>query len=164
MSKRLFWYAAGAVLVVLLLAACGDTGGTEGAPGPQSGGSAGPAGTVHTEPSAASAPAPVAGCAAGDERMTIGSGQLPQPRCLRVGGTLIVDAPSSPAQPWQVFTTSDAQVLSCATSQRHDGAATATCHALRPGAATVATMTAPFAGDPHGPPQRQWRLAVLVRA
>jgi hypothetical protein len=53
-------------------------------------------------------------------------------------------------------------VLSCTTSVANDGAATGTCRAVRSGQVTVATMTAPFAGDPHGPPQQSWQLAVRV--
>lgn len=76
---------------------------------------------------------------------------------------LRIDAPVSPRQPWQPFVTSNPQVIACTTTARQDAAATATCRALRAGSATVSSMTAPFAGDPHGPMQQLWELEVQVR-
>jgi hypothetical protein len=45
-----------------------------------------------------------------------------------------------------------------------EGALAATCHATGVGIATVATITAAFAGDPHGPAQYTWTLTVHVTA
>jgi polyphosphate kinase 2 (PPK2 family) len=53
-------------------------------------------------------------------------------------------------------------VVSCTSAAGPDGTIAGTCRALRAGTAEVSTMTAPFAGDPHGPPQYLWRLTVEV--
>jgi hypothetical protein len=147
---------------LLLLAACATGNPTTGG-GNRSGGSAGPATTARPAPGSAAPPAPTPGCAAGARRITIEAAQPPPPVCVRVGATLIVDAPASPVQAWQPFVSSDAGRLSCATRLAPDGAATGTCHAVRPGQATVTTTTAPFSGDPHGPAQQLWQLTVTVR-
>ncbi len=76
---------------------------------------------------------------------------------------LRIDAPVSPRQPWQPFVTSNPQAIACTTRAGQDAAATATCRALRAGSATVSSITAPFAGDPHGPMQQLCELEVQVR-
>lgn len=82
--------------------------------------------------------------------------------CMHVGGTMTITAPPSAAQPWQPMKTSDATVVACTSHQENQGALTGVCHALKPGTAIVTTMTAPFAGDPHGPAQIMWTLRIHV--
>jgi hypothetical protein len=163
MANRALAAAAACTLTAVLLSACAT-----GAPGaaasgePSSGGSA-PDASIRPAPSTSGTPTPSGDCATGTLQVTIRPGETPQPVCMRVGAVLGIDAPASPRQPWQPFVTSDAQVVSCTTAQGQDGAATATCRAVRAGSATVSTMTGPFAGDPHGPMQQRWQLAVQVR-
>lgn len=134
-------------------------GGWSGSPG--SGGSA-PAVPARPAPSAATGAPTGATGSCGSARVTVSPGAGAAPVCLRVGEQLVLDAPSSPTQPWQLFTSSDTQTVTCDSSQQPNGSATATCRAIHPGAATISTGTAPFAGDPHGPPQQQWQLTVTV--
>jgi hypothetical protein len=165
---------AGVLVATMLLAACATGAATHSAsaPGGVTSGDAQPRGSASdaslrpvTPTSATPSPSsrPTGNCATDAQRVTVRAGESPQSVCLRVGAVLRLDAAASPRQPWQAFVTSKEQVLSCGTRQGPDGAASATCQALRPGSAVVQTMTAPFAGDPHGPMQRQWQLAVLVR-
>jgi len=62
----------------------------------------------------------------------------------------------------QIVRRPDRAVLDCMTTPVPDNGFTATCHAVRAGTVTLTTMTAPFAGDPHGPPQSVWQLTVRV--
>jgi hypothetical protein len=130
---------------------------------PSSGGSAAAAGTGGPTPDSPGPPSSTLGCGSG-ERITIHQAQPPQPVCLPIGATLSIDAPASPLQPWQPFTTSNARLITCTTTVSRDGSATGTCRALRPGQATITTTTAAFSGDPHGPAQQLWQLAVTIRS
>jgi len=146
-------------LAVLLLSGCG--GGaprTPGGPAP-AGGSAG-ATSARPVPPTGTTPASPAGCDV--RQVTVKPGEAPPPVCLPVGAELRIDTPASPRQPWQPFTSSDPRVVACTTTYAPVGAAIATCRALRAGTATVGSMTAPFSGDPHGPPQQYWELSVRV--
>ncbi|MEV4259136.1 hypothetical protein AB0J52_38765, partial [Spirillospora sp. NPDC049652] len=89
-------------------------------------------------------------------------GERPPPLCLPVGAVLQVTAEPSPHQPWSPLTSTDALVLECVSRPGPQGTITATCTARRPGRATVATVTAPFAGDPRGPAQFRWAQQVEV--
>lgn len=134
--------------------------------GADSSGSAAPGGTsraIPPVPSPSASPSPSSGCAAAPVAMAIRIGQQPAPVCLRVGDTLTITAPPSPAQPWQPMNGSDASVIACTSQHADQGALTAVCHALSPGTAKLSTMTAPFAGDPHGPPQFMWTLTIHVQ-
>jgi hypothetical protein len=156
--------AAACTLAAVLLSACATGTPDVAASGePSSGGSA-PDASVRPSPGTPSPSGTGAGdCATGTVQIAIRPGETPQPVCLRVGAVLRIDAPASPRQPWQPFTSSDPQVVGCTTAQGQDGAATATCAARRAGSATISTMTGPFAGDPHGPMQQQWQIVVQVR-
>lgn len=61
------------------------------------------------------------------------------------------------------MTVTDSSVITCSSQRESQGAFTAVCHALKPDTATASTMTAPFAGDPHGPPQFMWSLTIHVQ-
>jgi hypothetical protein len=166
--------------LLALSSGCAGAGAAQPAGAPQGAGSgagsagsggSGAAGTARAIPPAtgsssapAGAPSPSGGadCAAPPATIAIVPGHEPAPVCLRVGDTLTITAPPSAAQPWQPMKTSDAAVLACASRQEDQGALTAVCHALRPGAVIVSTMTAPFAGDPHGPAQFMWTLTIHV--
>jgi hypothetical protein len=156
--------AIGCVSTLLWASACA-TGVSATRGSGAAGGSAGPATTVGagaTSPSQSSPPVPQQ-CTPGVRRLTIDRAQPPTPICVRVGATLMIEAPASPLQPWQAFHTSNPALLSCDTQQSSDGAATTTCHARRQGNATLSTSTAAFSGDPHGPAQQLWLLAVTVQ-
>lgn len=161
------------LLLVTLLAfsaACASAGAGQPAGAPQgagsgsgagtrsagSGGSAAPAGTTRAVPSASS------GCVGAPTAINVQQGREPAPVCLSVGDTVTITAPPSPTQPWQPMATSNAAVLACTSRQETQGALTAVCRALKPGAVIVSTMTAPFAGDPHGPAQFRWALTIHV--
>jgi hypothetical protein len=116
---------------------------------------------VPTDPPTASA-TPTAGCA--PATLTIVKGTPPAPVCLAAGADLNLTSEASPLQPWSALDSSDPAVLSCHSTGHPDGSITATCHANKPGTATLTTVTAPFAGDPHGPAQYQWQLTVTVPA
>jgi len=157
--------------ILLLLASCASTGSGSGASssaGENSGsvGSAQPAGTARPgSPSASAAPSSGAsGCSDASAAFTARTGEQPAPVCLRVGATVTITTQPSPAQPWQPMTTSDTAVLACTSKSADQGVLIATCRALAPGTAAVSTITAPFAGDPHGPPQHTWTLTIQVRA
>lgn len=92
----------------------------------------------------------------------IKAGARPDPVCLPVNGLLHITSDPSPQQPWAALLSSDPKVLSCASQVGKDGAVTATCTPHLAGTVTITTMTAPFAGDPSGPPQYQWTLRVTV--
>ena len=160
--------------LLAMLAACAaagsDAGAGAGVPSgarssPSSLGSAAPAGTARPGPPGTStAPLPVDPlCSPAPASITARFGEQPRPVCLRVGQHLTITTQPSPTQPWQSMTTSAAAVLECTSQLDDQGALTATCSALRPGTATVSTTTAPFAGDPHGPPQHTWTLTIHVQ-
>jgi hypothetical protein len=90
------------------------------------------------------------------------TGERPAPVCLRRGATLRVVTEPSPRQPWSLPASSDRSMLRCVSRRRPEGAAVATCRARRAGTVTVATQTAPFAGDPHGPPEYLWQVTVTI--
>jgi len=155
-------------LTLVLLASCAN-----GAPGPTAGsqpnsGSASPAGTARPAPASSASPRASgtgsATCGSTGAPLIIRPGDQPNPVCVHPGDILTLTAAPSPTQPWQPLTTTDPATLACTTRTGADGALTATCKALRPGAATVSTGTAAFSGDPHGPAQYFWTLTVNVSA
>jgi len=163
MANRALATAAACTLAAVLLSACAS-----GTPGVAPSGEPSPGGSApdaSARPSAGT-PSPsgtgAGDCATGTVQMAVKPGDSPQPVCLRVGAVLRIEAPASPRQPWRPFESSDPQVVGCATTQGGDGSATGTCTALRAGTATVSAMTGPFAGDPHGPMQQRWQIAVQV--
>jgi hypothetical protein len=95
--------------------------------------------------------------------ITIRHGTVPQPVRLPTGASLRLSSEASVHQPWSALHSSDEAVLTCRSTAHPDGSISALCQALAPGQATLTTTTAPFAGDPHGPPQYQWRLVVTVQ-
>lgn len=168
----------GGLLVVLASCAgtaSGPVSGSESSSGAQestgSSGSAAPAGTAHpgapstSSTSATSAvPLPVDPvCSHTPSTITARIGDRPRPVCLRIGQSLTITTQASPSQPWQPMTTSNAAILALTSHSADQGALAATCKALRPGTTTVSTTTAPFAGDPHGPPQYTWSLIIEVQ-
>ncbi len=151
----------GAVLAgaVMGLAACGGAS-TGATPSGEAGrGSASPASTVSPIPQQ---PGPAGGSCGAARRIVVDPSAPAQRVCLRVGEVLQLSTPASLHQPWQPFASSDAQVLECRPGNAAEGAAAATCTARRSGGATVSTATAAFTGDPHGPAQFAWWLAVDV--
>lgn len=98
----------------------------------------------------------------GPQNLVATTQEQPTPICLTVGVSVHVTTQPSPHQPWSLPTSSDESVLHCSAQRLVDGAAAATCTALRAGTAIVSTGTVPFAGDPHGPPQSQWELHVTI--
>ena len=154
---------ATALMVAALagVAGCAASAGDQPATPSAGGGAASEASTATPQPSPP--PASPSACASAD-RVTVQTGTSPQAICLPVGRKLQLDAPASPHQPWQPFTSSNPDVLACTSAPTNDGGATATCRALRPGTASITTTPAPFAGDPHGPPQYTWQLTVTVTA
>jgi hypothetical protein len=155
-------------LTVLVLAACGrPTSDTTGAAGQQSNsaGSSAHAGTARPLPgSVPSGPSSnPAVCPYDGVPITIRPepGAQPGPICLHPGDAVTLNAQPSPLQPWQPPTSSDPDTLACTSQPLGNGALTATCHALRPGTATVSTTTAPFAGA-GGPLQYIWTLTIHV--
>jgi hypothetical protein len=156
-------------LTVLVLAACGrPTSDTTGAAGQQSNsaGSSAHAGTARPLPgSVPSGPSSnPAVCPYDGVPITIRPepGAQPGPICLHPGDAVTLNAQPSPLQPWQPPTSSDPDTLACTSQPLGNGALTATCHALRPGTATVSTTTAPFAGGPQGIPQWIRTLTIHV--
>ena len=135
-------------------------------------GRAAPAGSGTIGPSAASVTIGVTGSttanSAGGCASVIAVAIQPAGRpagiCLPVNGILRLAADPSPRQPWDQLASSDSAVLACVSQSSSNGSVTGACTALHPGTATVSTMTAPFAGDPHGPPQYLWHIAVTVTA
>lgn len=150
------------LLLLVLVAGCSSTPST-GASGSPSEISPSAGTTPDASPSpSASSHSPGGPCQAGSVSETARRGQVPAPLCLEVGATLRVGAEPSPRQPWMPLTSSDEAVLRCVSRPAPGGSIDATCTAVRPGSATVSTVTAPFAGDPHGPPQFRWALEVTV--
>jgi hypothetical protein len=94
----------------------------------------------------------------------ITAGARPEPVCLPVNGLLHITSDPSPNQPWTTLLSSNPKILSCTSQVGKDGAVSGTCTPHLPGTVTVTTGTAPFAGDPSGPPQYQWMLTVNVVA
>lgn len=123
----------------------------------------GSAGTGSAPPTGAP-PSPTRPADCGDLPLSlvIRPGDAPGPVCLRVGVLLTVTAGPSPYQPWQPIVSSATDVLDCSTTTSADGAIAAECRAGSPGTAVLTTTTGPFAGDPHGPAQFRWQLAVRV--
>ena len=101
-------------------------------------------------------------CQYGTVMLQIRSGPPPAPSCLRTGATLRLTADPSPAQPWQPLVSSNPTVLRCQSQPAAEGSIAGSCLAVSTGNATLRTSTAPFAGDPHGPPQYEWELAVTI--
>lgn len=160
MNRRLAIFAVSSGLTMIVLAACNAAGSGGAVPGGS--GSAGPVArsmppTLPSEP-----PAPAPGRCGGPLSITVDAAHPPAPVCLRVGEKLQIVAGASPRQPWQAVASSDPAVVTCASTRGTDGAVSAVCHALRPGAAVLRTGTEPFAGDPHGPPQQSWELSITV--
>ena len=155
--------------VLVLAAGCGSAP-PPGQPLPPSGGQGtGTATTGGPQPSTSTSPpppssssSPTGSARCGARRVVASVREQPEPQCLQVGASLRISAEPSPRQPWSLPASSDESVLRCAARLLPDGAAAATCTAMRHGTATVTTSTAPFAGDPHGPPQTQWHLVVNV--
>ena len=102
------------------------------------------------------------GCMERVVRVVARRGERPPPLSLSVGTVLVVSAEASPHQPWQALTSSDDSVLECESWPGSQGSLEARCVALRPGEASVATVTSAFAGDPYGPQQFRWLLKVTV--
>jgi hypothetical protein len=168
----------GGLLVVL--ASCVGTGSgpvsVSGSGAQESTGSSGSAGSAATasaarpgspstsSSSASGVPLPVDPvCSHTAPTITARTGEHPRPVCLRVGQSLTITTAASSTQPWQPMTSSNAAVLACTSHPADQGALTAVCKALRPGIVAVSTTTAPFAGDPHGPPQYTWSLIIEVQ-
>jgi hypothetical protein len=105
---------------------------------------------------------PASGCKSGATSLLIKAGPPPAPLYLRLGAVLHVGAESSPRQPWQPLISTDPDVLRCDTQPAAEGSIAGSCTALAVGTATLRTATAPFAGDPYGPMQVTWELAVTV--
>ncbi|MCP2342724.1 hypothetical protein [Actinomadura rupiterrae] len=95
-------------------------------------------------------------------RTTVRKGARPAPLHLKVGTVLHVTSDPSPHQPWTPLTSSDEKILTCTSHPGPHGAITATCKALHPGHATIATVTSPHKGDPQGPPQSRWTQQIQV--
>ena len=154
--------------VLVLAAGCGSAP-PPGQPLPPSGGqgtgtatTGGPQPSTSPPPPPSSSSSPTGSARCGARRVVASVREQPEPQCLQVGASLRISAEPSPRQPWSLPASSDESVLRCAARLLPDGAAAATCTAMRHGTATVTTSTAPFAGDPHGPPQTQWHLVVNV--
>jgi hypothetical protein len=128
----------------------------ESVPGPISGP---PLHTTTGQP----APAPGGACTA-PASVRITAGALPEPVCLPINGMLRLTADPSPHQPWGKLVSSNPKILSCTSEAGAQGEVSGVCTPHLPGTVTVSTMTAPFAGDPHGPPQYRWELRVTVVA
>ncbi|MEV5572129.1 hypothetical protein AB0L06_18960 [Spirillospora sp. NPDC052269] len=118
---------------------------------------------TSNDPPKAAASTPAA-CDSGAVTVTARKGEKPPPLCLTVGTVLRVTAESSPRQPWSPLTSTDEGVLSCVSRPGPRGTITATCTAERPGRVTIATVTAPFSGDPRGPAQFRWAQQIDVVA
>ena len=125
--------------------------------------------TVSHDPAPGSDPAPApsippAAHACGPATITVVKGNPQAPICLTAGTDLHIASDPSHLQPWSPLASSDPTVLDCHTTTHPDGSITATCHARRAGTATLTIITAPFAGDPHGPAQYRWQITVTVHA
>jgi hypothetical protein len=136
---RVWPAATGIALVVLLLGACARTGGGS--------------------PSDSSSPD---ACRTSPVDLAIALNTPAPSVCVHVGALLNVASEANRLQPWLPVQSSDPQVISCTSTQHPDGSVSATCTAHRPGAAMLVATTGPFAGDPHGPPQRSWTASVTV--
>jgi hypothetical protein len=162
MDRRITTTAVCSALTMIALAACGATG-----PGraESAGGGSAEAASPFTPPPTHQGSKPSSPDRCGG-RLYVGvdTANPPAPVCLQVGQELRLAAGASPQQPWETFTSSDPAVVSCTSTRLPDGAVQAICRARRPGTATITTGTMPFAGDPHGPVQHIWQLAVTVKA
>jgi hypothetical protein len=150
--------------IVLLTSCAAAASNTSSNQEPGSAGSAPGATTAAVSQPPATPGSGASGCRRDGAPIIVRAGDQPAPVCLHPGETLTMTTETSPTQPWQPMTTSDATVLGCASRPLANGSRTATCHALQPGIATVATTTAAFTGDPHGPAQYAWTLTIHVQA
>jgi hypothetical protein len=118
---------------------------------------------LNTTTTDAPAPAPGGACVApGSVRIT--AGVVPEPVCLPVNGSLRLTSDPSPHQPWGPLVSSNPKILSCTSETSAQGTVSGVCTPHLPGTVTVSAMTAPFAGDLHGPPQFRWELRINVVA
>jgi hypothetical protein len=153
---------------LLLLAACGSgsagqVGDSGGSPGDSAGSAsaAGTAGPLSSSSEVRATPTST-GCSSVPESVHAHHGEQPAAVCLTPGATLHIVTDPSPRQPWSTLTSTDESVVRCTSRATPDGAIEATCTAVKPGTVTVSTVTASFAGDPHGPAQYMWRLEITV--
>lgn len=153
--SRLFRLVA---LVTLLAAGCGSEHGDAGVPVPETGPISG---TPLTSVKPTTAPG---GACTTPDSVRITAGGVPDPVCVAVNGSLRLSSDPSPHQPWGQLVSSDPKILSCASESGPQGTVSGVCAPHLPGTVTVSTMTAPFAGDPSGPPQFRWELRVTVVA
>jgi hypothetical protein len=157
-------------VAVPLIASCGGpdqpAGGGSGSTGPPgSTGSppvAGGSGSTGSTGTPGPAPTGTGGRCADGTTITARVGAAPAAVCLTRGGSLLVRTEPSHLQPWAPLASSDESIVRCRSRRLADGAVEATCTAVGPGTATLSTSTAPFGGDPHGPPQDTWRLPITV--
>jgi hypothetical protein len=117
--------------------------------------------TSNTTGNATSGTTPLAGCQSGTVAIHVDAPPT-VPVCLRTAATLQLTAQPSPHQPWQPLVSSDPGVVRCQSTPAADGSLTGTCVAVASGSAALRTSTAPFPGDPHGPPQQDWTITVIV--
>lgn len=160
------------LILFLLVAGCSSKSSGSSSPGPPSTPSGSspssgpvsqtPPGAASSQPSPGSPPQPSPPCGTGTVTKTAKKGEVPEPLCQVVGAMLRVSAEPSPRQPWMPLTSSDQAVLECTSRPAPGGSIDAMCTAVRPGSATVSTVTSPFAGDPHGRPQFRWAVRVRV--
>jgi hypothetical protein len=163
MNQRIMTASVLAVLMTAALAACHDAYGEQN-PAPGAAGAGGAqAASPFTPPSSPqeSASARPAACGA-KLHLSVDTAAMPAPICVHVGQVLQLNSGPSPHQPWEEVVSSDPDVVSCTSTRAPDGAIVAGCHALKPGTVTLSTGTMPFAGDPHGPAQHAWQVAITV--
>jgi hypothetical protein len=164
MNQRIIIVCTLSFCAAILLAACGDAAAEGRTPNssPAGSGSADAGRLVRppTAPPSSESPPP-ARCPDG-ARIAVDPAHPPAPICFSVGHTVHLSTAPSPYQPWETFTSSDPDVVTCETSRVPDGAAQAKCTGRKPGTAVVTTGTMPFQGDPHGPAQQTWQLTITV--
>lgn len=151
-----------ALLALMLLSACGPAA-TPPSAASSGGGPDGPARTTPPMTELTSVPRTEGGtpnCAPPTRSITARAGELPSAICLHVGETIDISTERSPPQPWQAMISTDAATVECTSTNVAGGTVRAVCRARQPGTAIVSTTTAPFAGDPHGPPQTTWALTI----
>jgi hypothetical protein len=115
--------------------------------------------SAAASPSASTRSSRPSGC--DSQTILVSRASEPAPICLRTGQVVHLVAPPS-LQAWAVPESSDPRVASCTGTTQIDGSMAADCVAHRAGTATVSTHTAPYAGDPQGPPQYRWSLPITV--
>ena len=163
MYQRIITCCALSLCVAVGLAACGDTShGQPPSPDGHGTGSAEAARPVlpSAAPPTSGDPSPVP-CPDG-AHLAVDPAQPPAPICLRAGHVLHLSTTASPLQPWENFTSSAAEVVTCESTRTGDGAVQATCTAQTPGTSVITSQTTPFSGDPHGPAQLMWQLTITV--